>query len=200
MAVVEDDLVGRAGGKHFDAPRHILHALQPMLDVAGAHAQNHRAACRRERIVHVEHAGHLQINGDVVHAVEARFKAHTVLRDLNIAREKIRVHADAIGHGGNCQSLQHTGGGILIGVHCGVAHHAAGKEGMLGLKIRVHGVEIIQMILTEVRVAAHLELQPIQPLLGDGMRADLHHHHLHALVRHLAERALQVNGVGRGER
>ena len=63
----------------------------------------------------------------------------------------------------------------------------------------LHGQKIVQMILTEVGIAAHFEGHAIQSALINSMGGNLHAYHLHPIIRHHPQGLLQLNGVRGGQ-
>ena len=55
------------------------------------------------------------------------------------------------------------------------------------------------MVLGEVRKAAGGKAHPFQPVQGDGVGGNLHHHVVGPLVRHHPQGFVQVDGVRRGQ-
>ena len=121
------------------------------------------------------------------------------LRDLQIPGEHVRVDGDGIGYKGHLQIGNQARRRFVVRVHRRVLDHAGGKELLLGFKIPLHGIEVVQMILAQVGVTAHLKFHPVQPVHVDGVGADLHADHLHALVRHNPQGPLQIDGIRRSQ-
>ena len=57
---------------------------------------------------------------------------------------------------------------------------------------------VVKMVLGKVCKLPHIVLYAVYPLLIQRMGGNLHYHHVHLLVLHLAEYALEVNALGCG--
>ena len=126
-------------------------------------------------------------------------EGHAVLGNFNIPGEHIGVGADAEGQIGHLDVLDDLIAGLIVGVQRGVEHLSVHEEALLGFEVVLHGAEIIQMILRQVGIAGGLKGHAVQPVHGHGMSADLHADRFHALVPHLPQAAVQIDGIRGGQ-
>ena len=199
MGVVQNDLVRGLGIQHFHPAGHVDHAFQSLPDSLLINAEDHGQRRGGQRIVHVEHARQVHMHRHFFQSAQQNGEGHAVLGNFNIPGKHIRVGADAEGQIGHLDVLDDLIAGLIVGIQCGVEHLSMHEEALLGLEVVLHGAEIIQMVLRQVSVARRLEGHAVQPVHGYGMGADLHADHFHALVPHLPQAAVQVDGIRGGQ-
>ena len=199
MGVIQDHPIGRFGFQQFDAPRHVAHAFQAPADVLSVNAQGAGHARGEQGVIYVEDARQLQGNGHPEMPVIGQHEAAAPLTDFNIVGVHFGSLPNAHAEGRPPQGRKGLLGGFVIGVVDDLVRHFRRKEGHFRRQISVHGAEIVQMILREIGERAHSEAHAVQPVHGQGVGRDLHHHVFRALVQHVPQQGLHLQRIRRGE-
>lgn len=199
VAVIQNHAVRRAGIEHLHTARHGDHGFQTLADVLQRYAQDQRTRCCRQRIVDVEHARQQQVNALGMQVAQVQRKGYAAFRDFDIAREQIRLAADAIRQQRAGNALADGLSRLLIDIHGGIAHHVIGKEHPFGGKVVLHGAEEIQVILRQVGISRRLEHHAHQLAQIQRVGGHLHAHDLDARIGHDAQNFKHLDGVRRGQ-
>ena len=75
---------------------------------------------------------------------------------------------------------------------------APAEELRLGIAVGIHGLVEIQMILRQIGKGRHIVVNAADPLQGDGMTGNLHHHMGTAGIPHLRKQGLKLKALRRG--
>ena len=201
MRVVDE--VGR--GRGFDA-----HHLQAAADGFGGGEGVERHAGRdavqqgggkgTERVVDVvatqQAEAHLRGAAGIVETEFAAEAGEALVREAHIG-----IGRGAIGkRGGAAIGLDRVEKAAAVGaVEVDGGGEARGDEELaLGLEVCLHRAVVVEVVLREVREGDGREARALDATLRDGVRGDLHHGGLAAVVAHLREEGLQFERTRRG--
>ena len=93
-----------------DAAGNGFHVVQPFLDGRYVHAEDHRQRRGGQRVINVEHAGHLHADFEGFDVAQLNGKVNAAFGNLNIAREQIGIGPDAVREIGDLQIVENLAG------------------------------------------------------------------------------------------
>ncbi len=168
-------------------------------------AERVHARQREHRVRHVEGRGQTQVEGELeaagtadVHPLHARRQpgrrgSHPGDRPVGAG---VPGAGDADGVG-----MQAGEPGAPLVVHADhVPPRATVEQHGLGLEVALHVVVEVQVVQAQVGESTDGVSGSADPVLGEGVRGDLHRDHLDAALDHHREQRLQVGCLGGGER
>ena len=118
---------------------------------------------------------------------------------LDIVGVDVAGFADARAQRLAAQRLYAGGHALVVAVVDDGLGHVRLEQAHLGLEIRIHIAEIVEMILREIRERRHGEAQAAQAVHGQRVGRDFHDHIFNAGVGHALKERLYLDGVGRGQ-
>ena len=127
----------------------------------------------------------------------AWFRSETGI-DRNVGRPEVGIAFDPVGHDGDRAAPQEPARGGIVSVQEPPDGMVRREEDGLRLQVALHRPVVVEVVLGEVREDSEVEHDPVDAMLSQRVRRDLHRDDLHPGRTHPREQTMQVRGLGCG--
>ena len=196
MGIVNEHRIGGGDRNHLHTAPHPLGAPEGGGNLRQRQPQAKPAGDGGQSVVDGEAPGYGQV--DPLNLLPAhRLKLHMAGKQPDIfGREAGRVLVLRVGERGALHPLPIPPARRVVQVQ----HRppALPEQKALGLAVCLHAPVVVQVVLGQVGEHPRVELQPLHPVLDQGVGGHLHHHMGAAPIRHTAQQALKLIALRRG--